>query len=78
MGEIKCADLDRSSSFSQALGDRLSSSFRTIMSAKDRFHDLVKVALIQEGWTITHDPLYLDFDSARIQNVGILPATSLH
>lgn len=37
------------------------------MSAKDRFHDIVKTALIQEGWTITHDPLYLDFDSARIQ-----------
>ncbi|MEM9539041.1 MAG: element excision factor XisH family protein [Cyanobacteria bacterium P01_E01_bin.42] len=26
------------------------------MSAKDRFHDIVKAALIQEGWTITHDP----------------------
>ncbi len=37
------------------------------MSAKDRFHDAVKKALIKEGWTITHDPLYLDFDSNRIQ-----------
>jgi hypothetical protein len=37
------------------------------MSAKDRFHDTVKSALIKEGWTITHDPLYLDFDSTRIQ-----------
>ncbi|MGK7927461.1 MAG: element excision factor XisH family protein [Spirulina sp.] len=37
------------------------------MSAKDRFHDTVKTALIKEGWRITHDPLYLDFDSARIQ-----------
>jgi len=37
------------------------------MSAKDRFHETVKTALLKEGWTITHDPLYLDFDSARIQ-----------
>ncbi|MEL7034492.1 MAG: element excision factor XisH family protein [Cyanobacteria bacterium J06592_8] len=37
------------------------------MSAKDRFHDTVKTALIKDGWTITHDPLFLDFDSARIQ-----------
>jgi hypothetical protein len=37
------------------------------MSAKDRFHDAVKTALIKEGWTITHEPLDLDFDSNRIQ-----------
>ncbi|WP_299486248.1 XisH family protein [Acaryochloris sp. IP29b_bin.137] len=29
------------------------------MTAKDRFHDLVKTALIQEGWTINDDPLHL-------------------
>ena len=29
------------------------------MPAKDRFHEVVKHALINEGWTITHDPLYL-------------------
>lgn len=27
------------------------------MSAKDRFHDVVKIALQKEGWRITHDPL---------------------
>ena len=37
------------------------------MSAKDRFHQAVKTALIKEKWTITHDPLSLDFDNARIQ-----------
>lgn len=37
------------------------------MSAKDRFHDVVKIALIKDGWSITHDPLSLDFDNARIQ-----------
>jgi XisH protein len=25
--------------------------------AKDYFHSLVKAALIQEGWDVTHDPL---------------------
>jgi hypothetical protein len=24
--------------------------------ARDLFHDLVKQALINEGWTVTHDP----------------------
>ncbi|NEQ65943.1 MAG: fatty-acid oxidation protein subunit alpha [Symploca sp. SIO2D2] len=37
------------------------------MSAKDRFHEAVKTGLIKDGWTITHDPLSLDFDNARIQ-----------
>jgi hypothetical protein len=27
------------------------------MSAKDRFHDVVKIALKKEDWRITHDPL---------------------
>ena len=26
------------------------------MSAKDRFHQVVKTALIKDGWIITHDP----------------------
>jgi XisH protein len=29
------------------------------MSAKDKFHDAVKNALIKDGWKITDDPLYL-------------------
>ncbi len=37
------------------------------MSAKDRFHQAVKNALIKENWIITHDPLFLNFDNARIQ-----------
>lgn len=37
------------------------------MAQKDRFHGAVRNALTKEGWTITHDPLYLDFDSARVQ-----------
>lgn len=31
------------------------------MSAKDKFHQAVKKALIKEDWTITKDPLYLPF-----------------
>ena len=29
--------------------------------AKDKFHDTVKNALIKEGWTITNDPLFIQF-----------------
>lgn len=29
------------------------------MSARDRFHECVRNALIKDGWTITHDPLRL-------------------
>jgi XisH protein len=27
--------------------------------AKDRFHQIFKTALIQNGWTVTHDPLQI-------------------
>lgn len=33
------------------------------MAAKDIYHDVVVEALRKDGWTITHDPLYLDYDS---------------
>ncbi len=44
------------------------------MPAKDSFHEIVKTALIKDGWKITHDPftltfgkrdLYVDFGAAR-------------
>ena len=31
------------------------------MPARDLFHDVVKSALIADGWTVTHDPLILEF-----------------
>jgi XisH protein len=31
------------------------------MPAKDLYHDVVKNALIKDGWTITHDPLRLQW-----------------
>lgn len=30
------------------------------MSARDTFHELVKNALQNQGWTITHDPYHID------------------
>ncbi|WP_009632937.1 XisH family protein [Synechocystis sp. PCC 7509] len=30
------------------------------MSARDKFHHLVRTALENEGWTITHDPYHID------------------
>ncbi len=29
------------------------------MPERDLFHDVVKTALAKDGWTITHDPLFL-------------------
>jgi hypothetical protein len=37
------------------------------MSRKDIFHDLVKDALTQDGWTISDDPLYLSIGNLNIQ-----------
>lgn len=37
------------------------------MSAKDRYHELVKNALIVEGWTITHDPLTIKWGTRNAQ-----------
>jgi hypothetical protein len=34
--------------------------------AKDLFHQVVKTALIKDGWTITHDPLYLNIAEVEI------------
>lgn len=31
------------------------------MPARDKYHDAVKRGLVKDGWTITHDPLRLQF-----------------
>lgn len=36
------------------------------MPAKDKFHDVVKNALINDGWTITHDPFSMKLGSADL------------
>ncbi len=37
------------------------------MSARDIFHDSVKHALEKDGWTVTHDPLLLEFGGVEMQ-----------
>ena len=36
------------------------------MPTKDIFHKVVKNALIKEGWTITHDPLFIQFGGVDV------------
>lgn len=37
------------------------------MSAKDKFHEVVKLALQKDGWTITDDPLYINFGKVQMR-----------
>lgn len=38
------------------------------MSARDKFHDVVRSSLEKEGWKITHDPLVIEFgDEDKLQ-----------
>ena len=37
------------------------------MSAKDIFHETVKLALIKDGWTITSDPLTIRSDRIKLE-----------
>ncbi|EKU99960.1 XisH protein [Leptolyngbya sp. PCC 7375] len=37
------------------------------MAAKDRFHEVVKIALEKEQWTITDDPLRLDVGGTKFE-----------
>lgn len=36
------------------------------MPAQDFIHEAVKKALIKDGWTITDDPLIIDYQDARV------------
>lgn len=36
------------------------------MPAKDKFHDAVKIALGKDGWTVTHDPLFIKFGGVEM------------
>src|SRR5262245_6036959 len=36
------------------------------MTAKDRYHEVVKTALIKDGWTITHDPFKLEVGRSKL------------
>ncbi|WP_322096553.1 XisH family protein [Planktothricoides raciborskii] len=41
--------------------ESLPNNQQQFMPTKDIFHNAVKNALIKDGWTITDDPLYLDY-----------------
>ena len=48
------------------------------MPARDFYHDVVKLALIADGWTITHDPLVLQWRSKDLGSwaeIGTAPLT---
>jgi hypothetical protein len=36
------------------------------MPAKNLYHDAVREALVADGWTITHDPLYVSFGRDKL------------
>ncbi len=36
------------------------------MPAKDLYHETVKIALIKDGWSITHDPFFIKYDDLRL------------
>ena len=40
------------------------------MSRRDNFHEIVKQALIKEGWTITHDPYIIKSDPKLAIDLG--------
>ena len=41
------------------------------MAVKDRFHNIVKIALEKEGWKITHDPLTLKVDAVTDLHIDL-------
>ena len=45
---------------------RLQAGYNYKMSALDRYHETVRHALSKDGWTITHDPLTLEFGERRL------------
>ena len=40
------------------------------MSRKDTYHDLVKSALMKEGWRISHEPYFLQSDPKLSIDLG--------
>jgi hypothetical protein len=35
--------------------------------AKDVYHNIVKTALVKEGWNITHDPMHIDLEETYVE-----------
>ncbi|MGF1569546.1 MAG: element excision factor XisH family protein [Nodosilinea sp.] len=43
--------------------------WRGLIVARDRFHQIVKTALIRDGWTVTHDPLQLKVGGVDMEKI---------
>jgi len=41
------------------------------MAAKDKYHELVKTALVKDGWTITDDPLYVPTGNRKTVKIDL-------
>ncbi len=41
------------------------------MPTKDLYHNVVKNALIKEGWQITHDPFYIKFSETDFLHIDL-------
>ncbi|NES25333.1 MAG: fatty-acid oxidation protein subunit alpha, partial [Symploca sp. SIO3E6] len=41
------------------------------MAAKDRFHNAVRYGLQKEQWTITHDPLRIEFGEDDVVEIDL-------
>ncbi|MDJ1183776.1 XisH family protein [Roseofilum casamattae] len=41
------------------------------MSAKDMFHDTVRIAIEKDGWTITNDPLFIELTKQVRMNIDL-------
>ena len=36
------------------------------MATRDSFHQAVRIALLKDGWTITHDPLVVQYGGVNL------------
>lgn len=48
------------------------------MSRRDTYHDIVRTALVKDGWHVTHDPLAITYEGTTVStDLGAEKATAL-
>ncbi|MBL8206458.1 MAG: XisH family protein [Blastocatellia bacterium] len=48
------------------------------MSRRDTYHDIVRTALVKDGWHVTHDPLAITYEGTTVStDLGAEKATTL-
>lgn len=48
------------------------------MSRRDTYHDVVRIALVKDGWQVTHDPLAITYEGTTVStDLGAEKATAL-